>query len=131
MMRQIPVLIRDRGGASAIEFSIAAPILVMLIWGIFQFGLVFQAAAGMDNALARGARLATIWPTPSDTTIQAEITSGKFGVSNGTWSTPTIVTDNTAKTKTITVTYSQPLNFLFFNGPTVTFTRSKVVHLST
>lgn len=130
-MRRFSTLIRDSSGASAIEFSIAAPILVMLIWGIFQFGLVFEAAAGMDNALARGARLATIYPTPSDTTIQTEITSGKFGVSNGTWSTPTITTDNTAKTKTITVTYSQPLNFLFFNGPTVTFTRSKVVHLST
>jgi Flp pilus assembly protein TadG len=101
-----------------------------LIWGIFEFGLVFEAAAGMENALARGARLATIYPTPTDTTIQTEITSGKFGVANGTWTTPTIVTDTTAKTKTITVSYSQPLNFLFFNGPTVTLTRSKVVHLS-
>jgi Flp pilus assembly protein TadG len=120
----------DRRGSSAVELSIALPILVSLIWGIFQLALVFQANAGILNALARGARLATIYPTPADSAIQDEITSGKFGLNNGTWGTPTIVTDAAAGTKTITVTYTQPLSFLFIGGPNVTFTKSKVVHLS-
>jgi hypothetical protein len=54
------------------------------------------------------------------------VTGALFGPASGI--TPTITTDTTAKTKTITLTYSQPMNFLFFTGPTVTFTRSKVVY---
>jgi Flp pilus assembly protein TadG len=121
-------LARDRKGSSAVEFSIVIPILMSMIWGIFQLSLIFEANAGMTNALGQAARLATIYPTPSDTAIQDQITSSKFGLLNGTWSTPTITTAGT--TKTITVSYSQPLDFLFFAGPTVTLTKSKVVNLS-
>jgi Flp pilus assembly protein TadG len=112
----------------------AVPIIAMLIWGIFQCGLLLEANAGMQQALGEGARKATLYPTPSDTTIQSTITSTKFGVSGGTWSTPTIDNTNVAAAnggyKVITVSYSQPTNFLFFNGPTVTFTASKRVYLS-
>jgi Flp pilus assembly protein TadG len=136
MMRLIKSLVRDRSGSSAIEFSIAVPILVSMIWGIFQFGLIFAAGAGMQNALGGAARYATVWQEgtadhrPTDAQIQTYITSYKFGVWNGTWGTPTITTDTAAATKTITVSYSQPLNFLVFNGPTVTLTRTKVVYMS-
>jgi len=112
------------------EFALAVPILVSLIWGLFQVGLIFEANAGVQHALGQAARTATIWPTPADATLQAQITSAKFGVANGTWSTPTISSDAATKTKTITVSYSQPTNFLFFSGPTVTITKSKVIYLS-
>lgn len=121
----------DRTGSSAIEFAIAVPVLVTFIWGIFQVALLYRANAGMQHALGEGARFATIFPTPSDSAIQSKITSHEFGVSGGTWGTPTISTNATAKTKLITVTYSQPTNFLFFQGPAVSLTRSKLVYLST
>ena len=121
----------DRSGSSAIEFAIALPVLILLIWGIFQVAILFRANAGMQHALGEGARLATIWPTPSDTAIQAKITAHDFGVDGGTWGTPTINTDTAAHTKLITVTYSQPTDFLFFTGPTVSLTKSKLVYLST
>ena len=130
MMNAIRNLYRDARASAAIEFAIAAPVLVSFIWGIFQMGMLMEANAGMQQALGEGARQATLWPTPTDTQIQSTITSAKFGVSGGTWSTPTITTDTTAGTKTISVSYSQPTNFLFFNGPTVTFTATKVVYLS-
>jgi Flp pilus assembly protein TadG len=139
-MRPISSLARDRSGSSAVEFAISVPILVSMIWGIFQFGLVFAAAAGMQNALGAAARYATVWQAgtadhrPTDAQISAYITAYKFGVSNGTWATSCpdfcITTDTAAATKTIKVTYSQPLNFLFFNGPSVTLTRTKVVYMS-
>lgn len=130
MTSQLQSLWGDRRGTAVIEFAFAVPVLVLMVWGIFQIGLLLEANAGMQQALGEGARQATLWPTPTDTQIQSTITSAKFGVSGGTWSTPTITTDATAGTKTITVTYSQPTNFLFFNGPSVTFTATKVVHLS-
>ncbi len=124
-------LAADRAGSSAIEFAIAVPVLVSFIWGIFQVGILYRANAGMQHALGEAARFTTVFPTPSDSEIQTKITSGKFGLDNGTWSTPTITTDTTAQTKLISVTYSQPTDFLFFPGPTVILTRSKLVYLST
>lgn len=121
----------DRSGSGAIEFAIALPVLVMFMWGIIQVALVHRASAGMQHALGEAARLATIYPTPSDAEIQARITDKKFGVDNGTWSTPTITTNAAAGTKLIEVTYSQPTDFLFFNGPTVSITRSKLVYVAT
>ena len=127
-------IVADGRGMAAVEFAVAGPILFLFIWGIFQVALVHRANAGMQHALGEGARLATIWPTPSDTAIQAKITSHKFGLEGsthgGTWSTPTIATDTAANTKLITVTYNQPTDFLFFTGPTVSLTRSKLVYLS-
>jgi len=124
-------LLKEARGAAAIEFAIAVPVLLVMIWGTFQVALLFQANAGTQQALGEAARYATIFPTPTDTQIQSMITSHKFGVGNGTWSTPTISTNGAAGTKTITVTYSQPTDFLFFSGPRVTITKSKVVYLST
>ena len=130
MMRRLRNIARDLCGAAAIEFAIAVPILVSLIWGILQFALVFEANAGMAEALGQAARYATIFPTPTDAEISAKITSSKFGGSGGTWGPTTITTDAAANTKTVTVTYSQPLNFLFFSGPAVTLTKTKQIYLS-
>ena len=140
-MIEIRKIRRDERGATLIEFAIALPVLVSFIWGIFQFGLIFQANAGMQHALGEAARLATIFPTPSDTQIRARVTSKKFGTYNGTLSNLTI-TDNTVTTgsgasavtrtvsKDLTLTYNQKLNFLFVPGPTVTLSMTKRVYLA-
>ena len=126
----------DRSGSAAIEFAVAVPVLISIIWGIFQVAILYRANAGMQHALGEGARLATVWdPTTgaptTDTEIQAKITSHEFGVDGGSWSAPSITTDTNANTKLIEVTYSQPTDFLFFYGPTVSITKSKLVYLST
>lgn len=121
----------DEEGASTIEMAIALPVLFLFIYGLFQMGLLFEANAGMQHALGEASRYASIYPTPSDANLQARITSKLFGTSNGTFSTPTISTDTTAKTKVIRLIYSQPLNFLIVPGPTVTLTRSKTVYYAT
>ena len=132
-MRLLTDRMGERGSA-VVEFAFAAPVLVMMIWGMFQVFVVYQANAGMKHALGEAARYATIFPTPNDSQLQAKITSSKFGVANGTWGTPVI--DNTYAApanggyKVITVTYSQPTDFLMFAGPTVTLTDSKKVYLS-
>lgn len=130
-MRRLRRLTGDCTGSSAVEFAVAVPVLASMIWGIFQIGILYQANAGMQHALGEAARYATIYPTPTDSQIQAKITSAKFGLSNGTWGEPQIETDTTAKTKTITVSYTQPTDFLFFAGPTVTLGATKVVYLAT
>lgn len=130
MHRAIKIL-RDSSGAAAIEMAIAVPVLVTMMWGIFQIGMIFEAQAGMQHALGEASRLATVYPTPSDTAIQNKITATKFGLANGTWSTPQIDNTNLASGyKVITVQYSQPLNFLIFPSRTVTLTKSKRIYVS-
>lgn len=134
MTRHLRNLLRDSRGAAAIEFVVAIPILISMIWGMFQVGLMFQANAGMQHALGEAARYATIYPTPTDSEIGAMLTAHKFGLGNGTWGAPQIDNTNAAPAdggyKVITVTYSQPTDFLFFDGPAITITKQKRIYLS-
>ncbi|MBA3730486.1 MAG: pilus assembly protein, partial [Sphingomonas sp.] len=72
-MSRLTTLRRNERGAAAIEFAIAVPILILMIYGIFRLGLLFQANAGMQHALGEGARYATIYPTPTNTQIQTKM----------------------------------------------------------
>ena len=121
------LLRRNERGAAAIEFAIAVPVLILLIYGIFRLGLLYQANAGMQHALGEGARMATLFPTPTDEQITAEMNDKLFGESYGTFTVAE--PENTTTTKTLTVTYTTPMDFLLVPGPTVTLTRSKVVYL--
>lgn len=128
-------LLRDDRGANMVEFAVALPVLVLFIWGIFQIGLVYQALAGMQHALGEAARYATIYPTPSDTQIRAKVTSRKFGTYNGTLGTLQILNDTSGpggqvRYKDLELTYSQPTDFIFFNGPTVNLRKTKRVYLA-
>ena len=127
MIRRLRTIALRTEGSAAVEFALAVPVLLMMIVGMFQLGIVLQANAGMQHALGEAARYATIFPTPSDAELQSRITSKRFGIGNGTWSTPTITPG--AGSKQITVTYTQPLDWVFFNT-SVTLSQTKVVYLS-
>ena len=128
-MMQFRSIRRDERGAAAIEMAIAVPILALFLWGIFQIGIAFQASAGMQHALGEGARYATIFPAPSNDQIKTRIQDKKFGVGVGTFSAPTVTDSADGTYKDMSVTFSMPMNFLFFNGPTVNLTRSKRVYI--
>jgi Flp pilus assembly protein TadG len=130
---------RDERGAAVIEIAIALPTLILFIWGIFQLGIAFQANAGMQHALGEGARFATLClnpsstgcSTPTNTAISNRIYAREFGTNVGTFSTPT-VTDGPSgeKYKDLSVTFTMPTNFLFFNGPNISMTRTKRVYVA-
>ena len=109
-----------RGGG--VEFALALPVLVTLIYGIFQVGLLYEANAGMQHALGEGARFGHAVrasrermhrrrPMP---TIQARMTSKLFGKGDGTFT----VDDPgpPGRFRDLAVTYTKTMNFLFFPG---------------
>lgn len=53
---------RDRSdsGAVAVEFGIIAPVLILLVLGIMQFGLIFYQMIQVEHAAAEGARYAAL-----------------------------------------------------------------------
>ena len=122
----------DDSGASAVEMALSLPILLTFIYGMMQVGMVMAADAGMQHALGEGARLATIYPTPSDTAIKSKITTKVFGTFIGTYtvSDPVTTTAGTSRYKDLTVTYTVTPNYIFFSGAPVNLTRSKRVYLS-
>ena len=131
-MSMLKLLRRNEDGAAAIEFAIAVPILITFIYGIFQVGLLFEANAGMQHALGEGARLASLYDTTTtdhvatDTAIKAKMNAKLFGQNDGTYTVADPVSG--AGYKTLSITYTRSMNFLFFTGPTVTVTRSKKVY---
>lgn len=127
----------DERGAAAIEMAIAVPVLVLMLWGIFQVGIAFQANAGMQHALGEGARLATICKDPtadgkcstaSDGEIKALIAAKAFGTGIGNFTVADVV--DGVGYKDLGVTFTMPMNFLFFNGPAVSLSRTKRVYVA-
>ena len=56
---------RDEKGASALEFALAAPAMMMFIVGVGQLGMLCMADAGLSTAVAEGARAAAVYRTPA------------------------------------------------------------------
>ena len=131
MMRRL--LVRDDRGAAAIEMAFALPALVILIWGIVQLGMAFRAVAGIQHSLGEGARLATIWPQPSDDAIEAKMESVVYGIEPGTFTIHPPepgLSDAGEAYLDLKVSYTQPTNLLLLPGPTITVEREKRVWVS-
>ena len=131
-MIRFKTIFRNEQGAAALELAFAFPVLIMMIWGIFQVGLLYEANAGIQHALGEGARYATLYPTPTDAQIQTKISAKVFGTKNGTFGTPSVTTPAATvctNCRLLSVTFSMPMHFLFLPGPTVSVTRTKQVYL--
>ncbi len=130
-MNWLGKLRRDEQGVAAIETAFALPVLLLFVFGIFQFGVILQANAGMQHALGEGARFATIFPKPDDKDIVEEMEDAVFGMNVGTFNQPTISTPATAvctNCRDLQVTYTVTPNFVFFTAPAITLTRNKRVY---
>ena len=56
MPRLLLDVARDRAGAAFLEFTIAMPVLVLVLMGVLQFGLFFYDSIMVTNAAAVGTR---------------------------------------------------------------------------
>ena len=124
------LLIRDDRGAAVIEMAFALPALVILIWAIVQLGMAFRAISGIQHSLGEGARLATIWPQPTDDQIQEKMSDVVYGIEPGKFTIhpPAAgLSDAAEPYLDLKVTYTQPTNLLLLPGPTITITREKRV----
>jgi len=131
-MRMLRKLRRNDRGAAIIETAFALPALVLMMWMLVQAGLVFRAMSGIQHGLGQGARLATLFPKPTNTAIQNAISNAVYGIGPGTFTiaTPVAGSADGANYLDLRVTYTQPTDMLLFPGPTVTVSRSKRVWIA-
>ncbi len=55
---------KGQSGASAVEFAIVLPILVLLVFGIIEFSVAFYDKAMITNASREGARAGIVFRVP-------------------------------------------------------------------
>ena len=127
MRRLLQRLRSGETGAAAIEFALAMPVLVLMIVGVAQLGVLFLANAGLRSAVAEGARFATIHPRPSTAQITDRINASRFGLDPANLTAPVITYGASAGTNyaEIRMTYRVPMEFVFFSLPPVTLTETR------
>ena len=84
--------------------------------------------APAKHALGEGARLATIWPQPTDDAIEAKMEEVVYGIEPGTFTIHPPEPGLSAAAEPyldLKVTYTQPTNLLLLPGPTITVSREK------
>ena len=52
--------LKNEKGTSAVEFALVLPIFIMLVFGIFQFGIAYNNWIAITHAAREGARLAAV-----------------------------------------------------------------------
>jgi Flp pilus assembly protein TadG len=68
------ISLRDQSGQSMTEFALVLPILALLLFGVIQFGLVFNNYLTLTDAVRAGARKAAVsrrLPDPRQAAIDA------------------------------------------------------------
>ena len=136
-MKNCRRLTQDQSGIATIEAAFALPILLVMIFMMFQFAYIYRAISGIQHALGQGARYATLClsPTtlgctaPTAANIKNVMNNSVYGIGPGTFTvpTPSSGSSGTGNYFDLTVSYTQPTDLVFFTGPTVTVTRSKRV----
>jgi hypothetical protein len=130
MKRRLPLL-RDDRGLSAVEFALVCPVLFGFIIGTAQIGSLYFANAGLRNSIEEGARVAGVYPRPTDAVIKARMVKKRFGLKSQYLGTPVITTgkDGGADFIQISLTYKVPLDFVVVSVKPVTLTKTRRVYI--
>jgi Flp pilus assembly protein TadG len=121
---------RSESGAELIEFALVFPLLLLVVLGIADFGLMFQQYEVLTNAAREGARIAVL-PTYSSadaiTRVNQYVASGFLstgGAVSTTVSAPAKVVIGANCMTVITVTVTYPHQYLFLGGIASYFNKS-------
>jgi Flp pilus assembly protein TadG len=117
-------------GAEFVEFALAFPLLLLVVLGIMEFGLMFQQYEVITNAAREGARIAVL-PNYTAADVQNRVDqyiAASFLSTGGTVTTtvsaPQSISVGTNCMSTITVTVTYPHQILFLAGIGSYFGRS-------
>ncbi len=66
---------RREGGQAIVEFALVAPIFLVLLLGIVDFGMGFKAWISITNAAREGARIGAVHATCSEVALRTVETS--------------------------------------------------------
>jgi len=111
------IYLRNNKGVAAVEFAICLPILILLLFGLIEFGLLFYNQQVITNASREGARAGIVAETVNADIIQIveNYCIGKLINLNGAnelqANAVTVSVPDAQNDRTVRVTYDY--NFLF------------------
>lgn len=122
---------RDKQGVGAMEFALVLPLLILMIVGIAQMGIMYFADAGLRSLVAEGARFASISPRPTDAAIKARLNQGSFGLEAAKLKAPVVTYGTTGGNNwaEISMSYTVQLNFIFWAPAPFDITRTRRVFI--
>lgn len=136
---------RDQRGIATLEFALIAPLVIAFLYGITQFGILFFASSGLNTAVDRAARSATVHVVraPNQTQaqaraqmkaqIEAKLQEAQYGINAQYRGTPSVTLGQTAtgvEYFDISLTYRAPINFLIYRTAPVTLSETRRVWIS-
>ncbi|MDG2261642.1 MAG: TadE/TadG family type IV pilus assembly protein [Actinomycetota bacterium] len=107
---------RDEDGLVAVELALVLPVLVMLLFGILQFGIAFNRQQGVHAAAREGARAGAVVPG-SECTRATDAMEGL-----GVTSLCTVVQNCPGDRVIVEVTADTDIDIPFVGSRTVTLT---------
>ncbi|MCX7427703.1 MAG: pilus assembly protein [Planctomycetia bacterium] len=69
-----------RRGATVVEFALVAPLFLLFIFALFEFGRYIMVQQALTNAAREGSRTAALATTTSATRVRAAVDDGLHGV---------------------------------------------------
>ena len=75
--------VKDKKGQTLVELAFVLPILFMLIFGIIEFGRVFNAYVIVSNAAREGARQAAVGTADSEVRTKVKEVASSLGLADG------------------------------------------------
>jgi Flp pilus assembly protein TadG len=109
---------RAQAGTSIVEATIVFPLMLLLVFGIGEFGIVFTQWNSLTNAVREGARAGVVFRSPCDSgpvTTLIDTTVSNFASSSGIDPVTITTTATGVCTGTgtqLTVTSSIPYNYI-------------------
>ena len=106
-----------RRGAAVVEFAVVAPVLLLFVLGIIEFGRMVMAQQLITNAAREGARIAIV-PGSSTSQVTSKVSS-YLSTASISGATTTVSPDPSAATygSTVTVTVSLPFSSVAWSPP--------------
>lgn len=75
---------RDDRGASAVEFALVVPFLLVIVFGIVNFGFIFAQQLSLSNGARQAARYAVVdGPTCADIVTEGRNSGATIGMDGG------------------------------------------------
>jgi Flp pilus assembly protein TadG len=74
---------RSEDGAAAVEFALVLPILILMLFGIIQFGLIFNQWQQLEHATREGARWASMQNGAADVRATVMAAAPTLGLTPG------------------------------------------------
>ena len=108
----------NQEGAGLVEFAILAPILVILLFGLLEFGLSLYNKEVLTSASREGARFGVVYSSPRKTTTEIQNKVQEYLTKSGFTDTATINVTGAggASGSSLTVSVSYPYSFQVLPG---------------